>query len=74
MQIEHDVSESDALTISKSASALGVHEFSLFTRIQAGERNERTQRELAAFNIHLSVAAATIQGPEKARDILSLGY
>lgn len=37
MQIKHDVSESDALTLSKSASALGVHEFSLFTRIQAGD-------------------------------------
>lgn len=37
MQIKNDVSESDALTIGKSASALGVHEFSLFTRIQAGD-------------------------------------
>jgi len=36
MQIKNDVSESDALTISKSASALGIHEFSLFSRIQAG--------------------------------------
>ncbi len=39
MQIKDDVSESDALTISKSASALGVHEFSLFSRIQAGDIN-----------------------------------
>jgi hypothetical protein len=37
MQIKNDVSESDALTISKSASALGIHEFSLFSRIQAGD-------------------------------------
>jgi hypothetical protein len=37
MQIKNDVSESDALTISKSASALGVHEFSLFSRIQSGD-------------------------------------
>jgi hypothetical protein len=37
MQIKNDVAESDALTISKSASALGVHEFSLFSRIQAGD-------------------------------------
>lgn len=37
MQIKNDMSESDALTISKSASALGVHEFSLFSRIQAGD-------------------------------------
>jgi len=37
MKIKNDVSESDALTISKSASALGVHEFSLFSRIQAGD-------------------------------------
>jgi hypothetical protein len=37
MQIKNDVSESDALTIGKSASALGVHEFSLFSRIQAGD-------------------------------------
>jgi hypothetical protein len=37
MQIKNDASESDALTISKSASALGVHEFSLFSRIQAGD-------------------------------------
>jgi hypothetical protein len=35
MQIKNDVAESDALTIGKSASALGVHEFSLFSRIQA---------------------------------------
>jgi hypothetical protein len=37
MQIKNDVAESDALTIGKSASALGVHEFSLFSRIQAGD-------------------------------------
>jgi hypothetical protein len=37
MQIKNDVSESDALTISKSASALGIHEFSLLSRIQAGD-------------------------------------
>jgi len=37
MQIKNDVSESDALTIGKSASALGIHEFSLFSRIQAGD-------------------------------------
>jgi hypothetical protein len=37
MQIKNDVSESDALTINKSASLLGVHEFSLLTRIQAGD-------------------------------------
>jgi hypothetical protein len=37
MQIKNDVSEQEALTISKSASALGVHEFSLFSRIQAGD-------------------------------------
>jgi hypothetical protein len=37
MQIKNDVSESDALTIGKSASALGVHEFSLLSRIQAGD-------------------------------------
>ncbi len=37
MRIKNDVSESDVLTISKSASALGVHEFSLFSRIQAGD-------------------------------------
>jgi len=36
MQIKNGVSESDALTISKSASALGIHEFSLLSRIQAG--------------------------------------
>ena len=33
----NDVLESDALTISKSAVALGVHEFSLLSRIQAGD-------------------------------------
>jgi hypothetical protein len=37
MQINNGVSESDALTIGKSASALGVHEFSLLSRIQAGD-------------------------------------
>src|ERR1019366_6238398 len=37
MQIINDVLESDALTISKSASALGIHEFSLLSRIQAGD-------------------------------------
>jgi hypothetical protein len=37
MQIKNDASESDALTISKGASALGVHEFSLLSRIQAGD-------------------------------------
>jgi hypothetical protein len=37
MQIKNDVSEQEALTISKSASALGVHEFSLFSRIQSGD-------------------------------------
>jgi len=37
MQIKNDVSESDALTIGKSASALGIHEFSLLSRIQAGD-------------------------------------
>ena len=37
MQIKNDVAESDALTISKSAVALGVHEFSLLSRIQAGD-------------------------------------
>lgn len=37
MQIKNDVPESDALTIAKSAAALGVHEFSLFARIQAGD-------------------------------------
>ena len=37
MQIKNDVSESDALTISKSASALGINEFSLLSRIQAGD-------------------------------------
>jgi hypothetical protein len=37
MQIINDVPESDALTISKSAVALGVHEFSLLSRIQAGD-------------------------------------
>jgi hypothetical protein len=37
MQIKNDVLESDALTIAKSASALGIHEFSLLSRIQAGD-------------------------------------
>jgi hypothetical protein len=37
MQIKNDVAESDALAIGKSASALGVNEFSLFARIQAGD-------------------------------------
>jgi hypothetical protein len=37
MEIKTDVSEPDALTISKSASALGIDEFSLLTRIQAGD-------------------------------------
>jgi hypothetical protein len=37
MQIKNDVSESDALTINKSASLLGVHEFSLLSRMQAGD-------------------------------------
>jgi len=37
MQINDDVPEPDALTISKSASALGIHEFSLLTRVQAGD-------------------------------------
>ena len=37
MQIKNDVAESDALTIGKSAFALGVHEFSLLSRIQAGD-------------------------------------
>jgi hypothetical protein len=31
------VPESDALTISKGVAALGVHEFSLLSRIQAGD-------------------------------------
>jgi hypothetical protein len=37
MQIKDDVPESDALTINKSASALGIHEFSVLTRVQAGD-------------------------------------
>jgi hypothetical protein len=37
MQIKNDASESDALTIGKSASALGIHEFSLLSRVQAGD-------------------------------------
>jgi len=37
MQIKNDASESDALTINKSASLLGVHEFSLLSRMQAGD-------------------------------------
>ena len=36
MQIINDMPESEALTISKSAVALGVHEFSLLSRIQSG--------------------------------------
>jgi len=35
--INEPASETEALTIDKSASALGVHEFSLLSRIQAGE-------------------------------------
>ncbi|HZI33306.1 MAG TPA: hypothetical protein VFF11_13275 [Candidatus Binatia bacterium] len=37
MEIKTDVSESDTLTLNKSASALGVNEFSLYSRIQAGD-------------------------------------
>ncbi len=37
MQIINDVPESDSLTISKSAAALGIHEFSLLSRVQAGD-------------------------------------
>lgn len=37
MKIKNDESEQNTLTIGKSASALGVHEFSLFSRIQAGD-------------------------------------
>ena len=37
MQIKDDVPESDALTISKSASVLGINEFSVLTRVQAGD-------------------------------------
>jgi len=37
MQIKNNVPESDALTIAKSASALGIHEFSLLSRVQAGD-------------------------------------
>ena len=37
MKIKNDGSEQNTLTIGKSASALGVHEFSLFSRIQAGD-------------------------------------
>ncbi len=37
MKTKNDVLEQNALTIGKSASALGVHEFSLFSRIQAGD-------------------------------------
>jgi hypothetical protein len=37
MKIRNDVPEPDALTIGKSASALGIHEFSLLSRIQAGD-------------------------------------
>lgn len=37
MEIKTDVPESDALTIDKAASTLGIHEFSVFSRIQAGD-------------------------------------
>ena len=37
MQIKNDVTEADAQTIGKSAAALGIHEFSLLTRVQAGD-------------------------------------
>jgi hypothetical protein len=37
MQTTNDPSGQETLTIGKSASALGVHEFSLFSRIQAGD-------------------------------------
>ena len=37
MEIKNDVPESDALTIDKAASVLGVHEFSLLSRIQMGD-------------------------------------
>jgi hypothetical protein len=37
MQIKSDVAETDALTLNKSAAALGVNEFSLYSRIQAGD-------------------------------------
>lgn len=37
MQTTNDTSGQEALTIGKSALALGVHEFSLFSRIQAGD-------------------------------------
>jgi hypothetical protein len=37
MEIKNNVAESDTLTLSKSASALGVNEFSLYSRIQAGD-------------------------------------
>jgi hypothetical protein len=37
MRIKNDMPESDALTIGKCASLLGVHEFSLLSRIQAGD-------------------------------------
>jgi hypothetical protein len=37
MEIKTNVSESDALTIGKSAFALGIDEFSLLSRIQAGD-------------------------------------
>jgi hypothetical protein len=37
MKIQNNVSVADALTIGQSASALGVHEFSLLSRIQAGD-------------------------------------
>jgi hypothetical protein len=37
MQIRNDVSEQTALTIDQSASVLGIHEFSVLSRIQAGD-------------------------------------
>jgi hypothetical protein len=37
MQIMNETPDENALTIDKSASALGLHEFSLLSRIQAGE-------------------------------------
>jgi hypothetical protein len=37
MQIENNTAGQETLTIDKSASALGIHEFSLFSRIQAGD-------------------------------------
>lgn len=37
MQVMKERPDENALTIDKSASALGLHEFSLLSRIQAGE-------------------------------------